>query len=73
LDRLNVASTHFPSNEDLMVRMTNHLLEELDSVWNRVDATFNEHLRIIDALAACDGRIAEQAAYDHIVPNQRGG
>jgi DNA-binding GntR family transcriptional regulator len=69
------------SGNERLALMANQVLEELDRVlylkqlnivWDRVDATFDEHQRIIDALAARDGRAAEQAAYDHIVPNQRG-
>ena len=47
-------------------------LPQLATVWERADASFAEHRRIIDAIRARDGRGAEQAAHDHIIPNQRG-
>jgi DNA-binding GntR family transcriptional regulator len=47
-------------------------LPQLATVWEHTNATFAEHQRIIDAIRVRDGRAAEQAAYDHIVPNQRG-
>jgi DNA-binding GntR family transcriptional regulator len=47
-------------------------LPQLATVWERTEASFEEHKRIIDAIRIRDGRGAEQAAYDHIVPNQRG-
>jgi len=47
-------------------------LPQLATVWERADASFEEHSRIIDAIRTRDGRGAEQAAYDHIIPNQRG-
>jgi DNA-binding GntR family transcriptional regulator len=64
-----------------LAEIANRVLDELDRVlylkqvgvvWDRVDATYTEHQRIIDALKIRDARAAEQAAYDHIVPNQRG-
>lgn len=75
----HAAVANISGNERLAL-MTNHVLEELDRVlylkqvnvvWDRIDTTFAEHQRLIDALAARDSRAAEQAAYDHIVPNQR--
>ncbi|HEY7032011.1 MAG TPA: GntR family transcriptional regulator [Thermomicrobiales bacterium] len=69
------------SGNDRLAEIANRVLDELDRVlylkqvgvvWDRVDATFTEHQRIIDALKIRDPRAAEQAAYDHIVPNQRG-
>jgi DNA-binding GntR family transcriptional regulator len=46
-------------------------LPRLSTVWERTDASFAEHQRIVEAIRIRDGRGAEQAAYDHIVPNQR--
>jgi DNA-binding GntR family transcriptional regulator len=69
------------SGNDRLAEIATRNLDELDRVlylkqvgvvWDRVDATFAEHQRIIDALKVRDARAAEQAAYDHIVPNQRG-
>lgn len=46
-------------------------LPRLSTVWERTDASFAEHQRIVECIRLRDGRGAEQAAYDHIVPNQR--
>lgn len=46
-------------------------LPQLATVWERADAAFAEHQRIIDAVRVRDARAAERAAFDHIVPNQR--
>lgn len=68
------------SGNQRLAGMAAAVLEELDrvlylpqlaTVWERTDATFAEHQRIIDAIRVRDGRAAEQAAYDHIMPNQR--
>lgn len=69
------------SGNDRLAGIAMRVMEELDRVlylkqvgvvWERVDATFQEHQRIIEAMRVRDAAAAEQAAYDHIVPNQRG-
>lgn len=73
------AIAHAAGNQRL-ARLATGALEELDrvlylprlaTVWERTDASFAEHQRIVDAIRLRDGRAAEQAARDHIVPNQR--
>ena len=68
------------SGNQRLARLATEGLEELDrvlylpqlsTVWERTDASFAEHQRIVEAIRLRDGRSAEQAAYDHIVPNQR--
>jgi DNA-binding GntR family transcriptional regulator len=46
-------------------------LPRLAHVWDRIDATYAEHERIVEALRRRDPAAAEQAAHDHIVPNMR--
>lgn len=46
-------------------------LPQLAHVWDRIDATPDEHRLIIDALRAHDGAAAEQAATAHILPNKQ--
>lgn len=55
---------------DEMDRMND--LPQLATMWELVDSSFEEHSRIVDAIRARDGRRAEHAASEHIVPNQRG-
>ena len=75
----HVAIAHATGN-DRLEEMTRVTLEELDrvlylpqlvNVWERIDATYDEHRRIIAAICARDPEAAEQAASEHIVPNKR--
>jgi DNA-binding GntR family transcriptional regulator len=68
------------SGNQRLARLAMGALEELDrvlylpqlsTVWERTDASFAEHQRIVEAIRVRDGRSAEQAAADHIMPNQR--
>jgi DNA-binding GntR family transcriptional regulator len=68
------------SGNQRLAGLSAEVLEELDrvlylpqlaTVWERTDAAFSEHQRIIDAIRVRDARAAEQAAHEHIVPNQR--
>lgn len=45
-------------------------LPQLAHVWDRIDASYAEHQRIIEALRRRDGEAARQAVHDHILPNQ---
>jgi DNA-binding GntR family transcriptional regulator len=47
-------------------------LPQLATVWERADASFEEHARIVEAIRRRDSPLAERAAHDHVVPNQRG-
>jgi DNA-binding GntR family transcriptional regulator len=47
-------------------------LPQLATVWERADASFEEPARIVEAIRRRDGRLADEAAVAHIVPNQRG-
>ncbi len=75
----HVAIVRISGNERL-ADMERVVLEELDRVlylpqlahvWDRIDATFEEHERIIDAIRKKDSERAEQYAIDHVLPNMR--
>ena len=68
------------TGNDRLEEMTRVTLEELDlvlylpqlvNVWERIDATFDEHRLIVEAIRARDPAAAEQAAREHILPNKR--
>lgn len=46
-------------------------LPQLANVWDRIDASFPEHERIVEALRQRDGPGTEQAMLDHILPNKQ--
>lgn len=45
-------------------------LPQLANVWDRIDASFAEHQRVVRAISQRDGEAAQQAVREHIVPNQ---
>jgi DNA-binding GntR family transcriptional regulator len=72
------AVAHYSGNARL-AQMVNAALDELDrvlylpqlaNVWDRIDASYEEHERIIEALRQRDAAAAERAVRDHIAPNQ---
>jgi DNA-binding GntR family transcriptional regulator len=46
-------------------------LPQLANVWERIDATFDEHERLLAAIRARNPDVAERAATDHILPNRQ--
>lgn len=76
--RFHVGVAQVADNERL-AEMTRVVMDEMDrvlylpqlvNVWDRIDATFEEHRRLIEAIRAHDATAAEQAAIDHIVLNK---
>jgi DNA-binding GntR family transcriptional regulator len=68
------------SGNDRLASLAATLMDELDRVlylpqlaplWDRLETTPAEHLRIIEALRARDADASERAAYDHVQANQR--
>jgi DNA-binding GntR family transcriptional regulator len=45
-------------------------LPQLANVWDRIDASYVEHQRVVEAIRNRDGDEARRAVHDHIVPNQ---
>ncbi len=76
--RFHVAVAHASGNARLE-QMVEVVLDELDrvlylpqltNVWDRIDASYEEHQRVVEALRARDGEEARRAVYDHVMPNQ---
>jgi DNA-binding GntR family transcriptional regulator len=76
--RFHVAVAHASGNARLE-HMVEVALDELDrvlylpqlaNVWERIDASYQEHQRVIEAIRQRDGEEARRAVHDHIVPNQ---
>lgn len=68
------------AGNDRLAEITRVVMDEMDrvlylpqlaDVWERIDATHDEHARIIAAIGARDSKGAEQAATDHILPNKQ--
>jgi DNA-binding GntR family transcriptional regulator len=67
------------SGNQRLASLSASLMDELDRVlylprlaplWERLDATFVEHLRIIDAVRDRDAEAAQEAAYEHVLANR---
>lgn len=76
--RFHVAVAQVSGNARL-AQMVEVALDELDrvlylpqlaNVWDRIDASYEEHQRVIEAIRRRDGEEARRAVHDHIVPNQ---
>lgn len=76
--RFHVAVAQASGNARLQ-QMVEVVLDELDrvlylpqlaNVWDRIDASYQEHQRVIEGLRIRDGEEARRAVHDHIVPNQ---
>jgi DNA-binding GntR family transcriptional regulator len=76
--RFHVGVAEVADNERL-AEMTSIVMDEMDrvlhlpqlvQVWDRIDATYEEHRLIIEAIRAHDAAAAEQATIDHIVLNK---
>jgi DNA-binding GntR family transcriptional regulator len=76
--RFHAALAHASGNERLE-SMVRTVLDELDrvlyipqlaNVWTRIDSSFDEHARVLDALRRRDAEAAWQAQYDHVALNQ---
>lgn len=68
------------SGNDRLAQMAHAALDELDrvlyipqlaNVWRRIDSSYDEHARVLDALRRRDGEAAAQAQYDHVALNQQ--
>jgi DNA-binding GntR family transcriptional regulator len=68
------------SSNERLTRISVELMDELDRIlylpqlaplWNRLDTTYIEHERIVDAIRARDTDAAEDAARDHVLKNRR--
>jgi DNA-binding GntR family transcriptional regulator len=68
------------SGNDRLADLSAALMDELDRVlylpqlaplWERLETTYEEHQRIIEALRARNPLAAEQAAHEHVMANRR--
>lgn len=77
-NRFHAALAQASGNERLAT-MVHTVLDELDrvlyipqlaNVWHRIDSSYDEHQRVLEALRQRDGDAAWQAQYDHVALNQ---
>lgn len=76
--RFHAALAQASGNERL-TSIVRTVLDELDrvlyipqlaNVWHRIDSSYDEHQRVLDALRRRDTEAAWQAQYDHVLLNQ---
>lgn len=67
------------SGNERLEHMVRTVLDELDrvlyipqlaNVWRRIDSSFEEHERVLDAIRRRDGEAAWRAQHDHVALNQ---
>jgi DNA-binding GntR family transcriptional regulator len=77
-NHFHAALAHASGNERL-ASMVRTVLDELDrvlyipqlaNVWHRIDSSYEEHQRVLEALRRRNAEAAWQAQYDHVALNQ---
>ena len=73
------AALALASGNERLASMVRTVLDELDrvlyipqlaNVWHRIDSSYEEHRRVLEALRQRDAEAAWQAQYDHVALNQ---